>query len=78
MHFIKKFKILNALDLKLLAMALMFCDHLWATLLPGQQWLTNLGRLAFPIFAFQIVEGYFCTHDFKKVSEADVPVCAYF
>ena len=66
MHFIKKFKILNALDLKLLAMALMFCDHLWATLLPGQQWLTNLGRLAFPIFAFQIVEGYAHTHNFPK------------
>ena len=59
-------KILNALDLKLLAMALMFCDHLWATLLPSQQWLTNIGRLAFPIFAFQIVEGYVHTHNFKK------------
>lgn len=62
----KKYQFLNALDLKLLAMALMFCDHLWATLLPSQQWLTNLGRLAFPIFAFQIVEGYFHTHDVKK------------
>ena len=33
----KKYQFLNALDLKLLAMALMFCDHLWATLLPSQQ-----------------------------------------
>ena len=62
----KKYQFLNALDLKLLAMVLMFCDHLWATLLPSQQWLTNLGRLAYPIFAFQIVEGYFHTHDVKK------------
>lgn len=60
-----KWKILNALDLKIMAMVLMFCDHLWATLLPSQQWLTNVGRLAFPIFAFQVVEGYFHTHDFK-------------
>ena len=66
METLKRYKILNALDLKLLAMALMFCDHLWATLLPSQQWLTNLGRLAFPIFAFQIAEGYFHTHDVKK------------
>ena len=66
METLQKFKRFNALDLKLMAMAFMFCDHLWATLLPGQQWLTNLGRLAFPIFAFQIAEGYFCTHDFQK------------
>lgn len=39
-------------------MALMLCDHMWATVVPGGQWMTNLGRLAFPIFAFQIAEGY--------------------
>ena len=58
-----KLKCLNALDLKLLAMALMLCDHLWATVVPGAMWLTNLGRLAFPIFAFQIAEGWAHTHD---------------
>lgn len=64
MRISEKCKFLNALDLKILAMALMFCDHLWATLLPGQQWLTVIGRMAFPVFAFQIVEGYFHTHNF--------------
>lgn len=59
-------KCLNALTLKLLAMGLMVCDHLWATILPGCTWLTNLGRLAYPIFAFQIVEGFYETHDRKQ------------
>ena len=45
---------LDSLTLKLLAMALMLCDHLWATVLPGVMWLTAVGRIAFPIFAFRI------------------------
>lgn len=32
----------------------MLCDHLWATVLPGVMWLTAVGRVAFPIFAFQV------------------------
>ena len=56
----------NAAMLHILAMALMLMDHLWATLFPAQEWLTCAGRLAFPIFAFMIVEGYFHTHNFKK------------
>lgn len=63
---LKKLKCINALDLKILAMLFMLCDHLWATIIPGNQWLTNIGRLAFPIFAFQIAEGYFKTKNFQK------------
>lgn len=52
--------------LHIIAMTFMLMDHLWATLLPAQDWLTCVGRLAFPIFAFMAVEGYFHTHSFKK------------
>ena len=57
---------LDSLTIKLLAMALMLCDHLWATVLPGVMWLTAVGRIAFPIFAFQVAEGFQRTHDRKK------------
>ncbi|MDY3281602.1 TraX family protein [Dysosmobacter sp.] len=53
-------------SLHLLAMAFMLCDHLWATVIPGNEWLTCVGRLAFPIFAFLLVEGYFHTHSLKR------------
>ena len=57
---------LSAAALHILAMAFMLMDHLWATLLPAQEWLTCVGRLAFPIFAFMAVEGYFHTRSFKR------------
>ena len=50
-------------------MLFMLMDHLWATLLPAQDWLTCVGRVAFPIFAFMAVEGYFHTHSFKKYAQ---------
>lgn len=56
---------INALQLKILAMVFMLCDHMWATIIHGNDWLTCVGRLAFPIFAFQIAEGYAHTHDAK-------------
>ena len=57
---------ISAAALHIIAMALMLMDHLWATLFPAQEWLTCAGRLAFPIFAFMAVEGYFHTHSFQK------------
>ena len=57
---------LSAAALHILAMTFMLMDHLWATLLPAQEWLTCVGRIAFPIFAFMAVEGYFHTHNLKK------------
>ena len=47
-------------------MVFMLCDHLWGTVVPGNNWLTCIGRLAFPIFAFLIVEGYSHTSNLKR------------
>lgn len=56
----------SSAGLHLLAMAFMLLDHLWATVVPGNEWMTCVGRLAFPIFAFLIAEGYFHTKNLKK------------
>lgn len=57
---------LTANQLRLLAMGLMVLDHLWATIVPGNNWMTHLGRLAFPIFAFQVAEGYCHTSNWRR------------
>lgn len=56
----------TSLFLHLLAMACMLCDHLWGTIVPGNDWLTCVGRLSFPIFAFLLVEGYFHTGNLRR------------
>lgn len=56
----------TAMSLHIMAMIFMLCDHLWGTVTPGNDWLTCIGRIAFPIFAFLIVEGYFHTKNLKK------------
>ena len=57
---------LSAFDLKLLAMAAMLADHIGYLFFPQALWMRCVGRLAFPIFAFQVAEGWYRTHDRRR------------
>lgn len=57
---------ITSFSLHIMAMIFMLCDHLWGTIVQGNDWLTCIGRLTFPIYAFMIVEGYFHTKNLKK------------
>ena len=61
-----KLKCLNAEHLKVIAMVCMLLDHMWGTVVSGNLWMTCVGRIAFPIFAFQVAEGYAHTKNFKR------------
>lgn len=57
---------LSSFFLRNLAMLLMLIDHTGAALFPDLLWIRYIGRLAFPIFAFLIVEGYFHTKNLQR------------
>lgn len=80
-----KWTFLDSDTLKIIAIATMLIDHIGASLLetvlysgkaglPGYWYeadrvLRSMGRAAFPIFAFLLVEGFFYTHSRKKYLE---------
>lgn len=53
-------------NLKIIACLTMLTDHIGAILFPNDIVFRIIGRIAFPIFAFLIVEGYFHTKNIKK------------
>lgn len=57
---------MNSFTLKIIAAASMLLDHIGYMFVPGWSPYRMIGRLAFPIFAFLIVEGALHTRDFKK------------
>ena len=62
----KPFGGISADVLRILALLFMLLDHLWATIIPGGFWMTCVGRMTFPIFAFQLTEGFIYTSDRKR------------
>ena len=52
--------------LRTVAIVFMLSDHIWATTMSFGNWMTYIGRMAFPIFAFQIAEGFVHTKNLKK------------
>lgn len=57
---------INGLELKLIAVVTMLIDHIGCVLFPGQMVFRYIGRIAFPIFVFLIVEGFFHTRSIRK------------
>ncbi len=56
---------LSSSALHIIGMVIMLLDHAYATIATGHDWLTWVGRIAFPIFAFLTAEGYRHTKNFK-------------
>lgn len=52
--------------LKIIAIITMVIDHTGYALVPTSLLMRSIGRIAFPLFTYSIMVGYFNTHDLKK------------
>ena len=57
---------MSSFVLKVIAIIAMFCDHFGDFYFDKITVLNYIGRIAFPIFAFQITQGYIHTQNLKK------------
>lgn len=57
---------MSSFVLKIIAIISMFIDHIGYVIFGKFSYFNYIGRLAFPIFAFQISEGYIYTKNLKK------------
>lgn len=62
----KGIRCLNGTMLKIIAMISMVIDHVGDMFFPELLWMRMIGRLAMPVFAFCITEGYIHTRNRKK------------
>lgn len=57
---------MDGFSLKLIAIFTMLIDHIGAVFFPQVVWIRCIGRIAFPIFCFLLVEGYYHTSNLPK------------
>lgn len=57
---------MTSFALKIIAIVSMFCDHFGDAYIGSFSFFNLIGRIAFPIFAFQISEGFIHTKSIKK------------
>ncbi len=62
----QSYRILDGTSLKIIAMISMIFDHVGDNFFPEQIWMRVIGRMALPIFAFCVAEGFIHTHDRNK------------
>ena len=63
---LQRYKKIDSITLKSIAIISMLIDHIGEILYPNISVFKYIGRIAFPIFAFQLVEGYSKTKNKKK------------
>ncbi len=63
---VKSVACVNGLILKWIAIITMLTDHVGAVLFPYQMGFRMIGRIAFPIFCFMLVEGFINTRSVRK------------
>ena len=66
MERLKKLQVLDGTALKMIAIISMVIDHVGDNFFPNQTWMRVLGRIAMPIFAFCISEGFCHTRSKMK------------
>ena len=65
-HPVKKFPSLSSSSIKLIAIVAMLVDHIGLLFFPEDPFFRIIGRIAFPIFAFLIAEGYGRTSNIRN------------